>query len=162
MMFGGVVGAINPKNFICKVVGYVLVFSGVINGIGYSIKLNTIHRVVRSDNPFGVQGCSTEPAFPFGLPLDKWSPDWFKPTGECGFDYPIVPDDVTLNGLQRWLVDFYADGWYLWPASHLINMAQACLVIFGAILLIFAVAALSWLITLIRAKIFSLSTLASH
>ena len=152
IVFGGVFAAINPSNPILKILGYLLAFYGVIKGIGYCLKLNTIHQVVRSDNPFGVQGCSTDPTFVFGLPLDKWFTDWFKPTGDCGFDSPIVPADVTLSGLQQWLVDYYADGWYLWPASHFINMAQACLITFGVILLILAVAALSWLIALGKTK----------
>jgi len=152
IVFGGVFAAINPSNPILKILGYLLAFYGVIKGIGYCLKLNTIHQVVRSDDPFGVQGCSTDPTFVFGLPLDKWFTDWFKPTGDCGFDSPIVPADVTLSGLQQWLVDYYADGWYLWPASHFINMAQACLITFGVILLILAVAALSWLITLGKTK----------
>ncbi len=148
LVFGGVIAAINPKNVIFKVIGYVLAFWGGIEGVNSSLKLDKIHQVVRSDYPFGVQGCSTDPTFAFGLPLDKWSPDWFKPTGDCGFDNPIVPDDVTLSGLQQFLVDFYADGWYLWPASHFMNMAQVCLITFGTFLLILGAAAFSWLVTL--------------
>jgi disulfide bond formation protein DsbB len=153
IVLGGVCAAVNPRNPILKVLGYLLAFYGGIKGIGYCLKLNTIHQVVRSDDPFGVQGCSTDPVFPWGLPLDNWFPDWFKPTGDCGFDSPIVPADVTLSGLQQWLVDYYADGWYLWPAAHFINMAQACLITFGAILLFLAVAALSWLIMLRKSKV---------
>lgn len=148
IVFGGVIVAINPKNVIFKVIGYVLAFWGGIEGVVSSLKLDKIHQAVRSDYPFGVQGCSTDPTFAFGLPLDKWSPGWFKPTGDCGYDYPIVPDDVILSGLQQFLIDFYADGWYLWPASHFMNMAQACLITFGAFLLILGAAAFSWLITL--------------
>jgi disulfide bond formation protein DsbB len=147
LMLGGIVAAINPKQVIFKVIGYLLAFFGVIKGLGYCLVLNNIHRAVRSDDPFGVQGCSLEPSFPFGLPLDQWFPAWFKATGDCGFDSPIVPDDATLSGLQQWLVDFYADGWYLWPATHFLNMAQVCLVVFGAMLLVLAVAAGSWLLT---------------
>jgi disulfide bond formation protein DsbB len=152
MMFGGVFATINPKIVIFKVIGYVLAFFGIIKGVDHCLKLNKIHQVVRSDEPFGVQGCSTDPTFIFGLPLDKWSPDWFKPTGDCGFDNPIVPEDVALGEVQQWLVNYYADGWYLWPTAHFMNMAQVCLITFGAILLILAIAAISWLITLGKAN----------
>ncbi len=148
IVFGGVIGAVNPKNVTCKVIGYLLAFWGVIEGLVLSLRLDKIHQVARSDYPFGVQGCSVEPTFAFGLPLDKWAPDWFKPAGDCGFDNPIVPHDVVLGGLQKFLVDFYADGWYLWPPSHFMNMAQACLIILVAFLLILGTAALSWLINL--------------
>lgn len=147
MMLGGVCAAANPRNIILKTFGYLLAGYGVSKGIDSSLKLNTIHRVIRSEEPFGVPGCSSEPAFPLGLPLDRWFPGWFKPTGDCGFDGPIVPGDITLHGVQQWLVDFYADGWYVWPAAHFINMAQACLITFGATLLMLAIAVISWLLT---------------
>lgn len=148
ILFSGVIAAIKPKNVIFKVIGYVLAFWGCIEGVVSSLKLDKIHQAVRSDFPFGVQGCSSDPTFAFALPLDKWSPDWFKPTGDCGYDYPIVPDDVILSGLQQFLTDFYADGWYLWPATHFMNMAQVCLIIFCLFLLILGVAAFSWLFML--------------
>jgi len=160
MVFGGAVAAINPKIIALKVVGYLMAFWGVIQGVGYSLKLDKIHKAAHSDDPFGVQGCSTDPSFPLGLPLDKWSPEWFKPTGDCGFDNPIVPDGAVLSSAQQWLVDFYADGWYLWPPTHFMNMAQACLITFGIILLILAVAAVAWLVVLVRAKSPSLTSTA--
>jgi len=150
LVLGGGLGAIAPRNPIFKVLGYLVAFYGAVKGIGYSLKLNTIHQVLRSDEPFGVQGCSSQPVFPLGLPLDGWFPDWFKPTGDCGFDSPIVPDGVALSGLQQWLIDCYAEGWYLWPPAHFMNMAQACLIVFGAILLLLAAGALSWLFTVGR------------
>jgi disulfide bond formation protein DsbB len=147
MLLGGFSAAVNPRNFLLRSCGYLLAGYGVVKGLDSSLKLNTIHRVLHSEEPFGVQGCAAEPAFPLGLPLDRWLPGWFKPTGECGVDSPLVPGEITLHGVQQWLVDFYADGWYLWPAAQFINMAQACLVVFGAVLLLLAVAALSWLLT---------------
>jgi disulfide bond formation protein DsbB len=130
MFFAGLTAALNPKNMLLKFIGYLLAFWAIIRGIGYSLKLNAIHKAVHSDNPFGVQGCSAEPVFPFGLALDKWFPDLFKPTGDCGYDNPIVPMDANLSSLQQWFVDFYEEGWYLMPSYHFINMAQACLFAF--------------------------------
>jgi len=152
MVIGGFVAAINPKNAVLKVIGYVFAIYGSIKGVLWSIKLNKIHHVAHSDDPFGVQGCSTDPSFPFGLPLDKWSPGWFKPTGDCGFDNPIVPDGAVLSSMQQWLVDFYRDGWYLWPPSHFMNMAQCTVITFGVILLVLIICAAAWIIHSIRGK----------
>ena len=152
MAIGGLVAAINPHNIALKIIGYVFGFWGIIQGIMYSVKLNAIHHAAHSDNPFGVQGCSAEPRFPFGLQMDKWAPDWFKPTGDCGFDAPIVPDGVELSGLQQFLVDFYADGWYLFPASHSVNMAQACLFAYILCFILLGAMCVSWILKLIKAK----------
>ena len=93
-----------------------------------------------------MQGCSTEPYYPFGLPLEKWAPDWFMPTGDCGYDNPIVPDGVTLSSIQQYLVDLYADGWYLIPSKHFMSMADCTLVGFGLALIILSGMSISWLI----------------
>jgi disulfide bond formation protein DsbB len=152
MAIGGLIAAINPQNSVLKIIGYIFGFWGIIQGIMYSNKLNLIHHAAHSDDPFGVQGCSAEPSFPLGLPLDVWAPDWFKPTGDCGFDSPIVPDGVELSGLQQFLVDFYADGWYLFPASHSVNMAQACLFAYIVCLILLGAMFLSWVIKMFQSK----------
>jgi len=152
MVIGGFVTAINPKNAVLKVIGYVFAIYGSVKGVLWSLKLNKIHHVAHSDDPFGVQGCSTDPSFPFGLPLAEWSPEWFKPTGDCGFDNPIVPDGAVLSSMQQWLVDFYRDGWYLWPPSHFMNMAQCTVITFGVILLVLIICAAAWIIHSIRGK----------
>ncbi len=146
MVFGGAIAAINPKNTILKLIGYVLAFWGIIQGIMYSTKLNTIHHAAHGDDPFGVQGCSAESSFPLGLPLDSLFPDWFLPTGDCGFDNPIVPEGIELSGLQQWLVDFYADGWYLIPSMHAVNMAQACLFAFIVCFILLSAMFISWIV----------------
>ncbi len=152
MALGGFIAAINPKNVLLKIVGYIFGFYGIIQGILFSVKLDAIHAAAHGDNPFGVQGCSTEPSFPFGLPLDKWSPDWFAPTGDCGFDNPIVPEGAILSPLQQWMVDFYADGWYLIPSSHFMNMAQACLLAYLVCLLVLGAMFISWVLRIVKDK----------
>ncbi|WP_455939922.1 protein-disulfide oxidoreductase DsbI [Helicobacter fennelliae] len=147
MAIGGIVVAIYPKNIILKVIGYVLAFYGAIRGIMYSVKLNNIHHAAHSDDPFQeVQGCSAVPHFDFGLPLHIWFPDWFNPTGDCGFDYPTVPDGVVLEGFRKAFVDFYEDGWYLIPSQHFGNMAQCCLLAYVVCFVILAIMAISWII----------------
>ncbi|MBK5071515.1 protein-disulfide oxidoreductase DsbI [Budviciaceae bacterium CWB-B4] len=155
MVIGGLIAAINPKIIVLKLIGCIAAFYGAITGMGYSIKLNGIHHAVHNPDPdalFGVQGCSTDPTFPFGLPLADWSPEWFKPTGDCGYDAPIVPDGVTLNSIQQWFIDMYvqAEGWYLIPSWQFMNMAQACFLAFGMCFIILVIMTLAWIIKLAR------------
>lgn len=145
MALGGVFALINPKNAILKIIAYVLALYGAIRGIMYSVKLDKIHEAVHGDDPFGVQGCSAVPSFDFNLPLHVWAPDWFLPTGDCGYDNPLIPDGVNLSSLQQWLVDFYADGWYLIPSSHFGNMAQCTLIAFGVSFVILALMLIGWI-----------------
>jgi disulfide bond formation protein DsbB len=152
MLLGGLVAAINPRLLPLKLIGYGLALWGVIYGIGVALKLDRIHHAVHGDNPFGVQGCSTDPVFPLGLPLDRWSAEWFKPTGDCGYDNPIVPDGTQLSAIQQWLVDFYAEGWYLWPKSHFMNMAQATLIVYAVCLAVLLACAIAWLVALVRSR----------
>ena len=147
MALGGVIAIINPKNLLFALVGYVFAFWGAVQGIMYSVKLAKIHDAVHGDDPFGVQGCSTEPHYPFGLPLEKWAPDWFMPTGDCGYDSPMVPDGVVLSDLQKNIVDLYADGWYLVPSSKFMSMADCTLLGFGICFVVLALMLISKLLS---------------
>ena len=131
MALGGVIAIINPKNLLFALVGYVFAFWGAVHG----------------DDPFGVQGCSTEPHYPFGLPLEKWAPDWFMPTGDCGYDSPMVPDGAVLSDLQKSIVDLYADGWYLVPSSKFMSMADCTLLGFGVCFVVLALMLVSKLLS---------------
>jgi disulfide bond formation protein DsbB len=155
IMAGGLIAAINPKNIVLKLTGCVAAFYGAITGIMYSLTLDKIHRVVHDpESLFGVPGCSTEPRFPLDLPLAQWAPGWFKPTGDCGFDAPIVPAGVTLDGVQQWFINMYtaSEGWYLIPSLKFINMAQACFLAFGIVLAFLLVMVFAWSFTVARAK----------
>lgn len=157
MVLGGVVAAINPKNLFLKLFGVICGFYGAITGLQYSIKLDGIHHAVHGtddDALFGVQGCSTDPTFPFGLPLEVWSPEWFKPTGDCGYDAPVVPFDAQLDSVQQWFTEMYiqADGWYLIPSLKFMNMAQACALAFGVCLIILVIMVIVWIIKMVRER----------
>ena len=147
MALGGVIAIITPKNLLFALVGYVFAFWGAVQGIMYSVKLAKIHDAVHGDDPFGVQGCSTEPHYPFGLPLEKWAPEWFMPTGDCGYDSPMVPDGVVLSDLQKSIVDLYADGWYLVPSSKFMSMADCTLLGFGICFVVLALMLVSKLLS---------------
>ncbi len=133
IFFGGLICLINPKNMMLKIVTLVFCFYGSIKGFLYSDKLNQIHEAIRSGNPFGFEGCSMIPHYPFDLPLHKWYPDMFLQTGDCGFDNPIVPSGEKLDAIQQYFIALYADGWYLVPSYHFLNMAQICIFVFGLI-----------------------------
>lgn len=150
MALGGVIAMINPKNLIFAIIGYVFAFWGAVQGIMYSVKLAKIHDAVHGDDPFGVQGCSTEPHYPFGLPLEKWAPDWFMPTGDCGYDSPMVPDGAVLSDLQKNIVDLYADGWYLVPSSKFMSMADCTLLGFGICFVVLALMLVSKLLSFMK------------
>ena len=147
MALGGVIAIINPKNLLFALVGYLFAFWGAVQGIMYSVKLAKIHDAVHGDDPFGVQGCSTEPHYPFGLPLEKWAPDWFMPTGDCGYDSPMVPDGAVLSDLQKSIVDLYADGLYLVPSSKFMSMADCTLLGFGICFVVLALMLVSKLLS---------------
>lgn len=142
MTIGGLIAAFRPQCNVAKFIGYTLGFYGIVIGVEFCLTLNHIHEVVHSANPFGgVDGCREIPIFPFNLPLYEWSPGWFLPTGECGLDNPIVPEEAykSLSPIQQFFVGtekgdfmdgFYSDGWYLIPAWKFMNMAIACLLAF--------------------------------
>lgn len=136
MALGGILAAINPKNLVLLILGYALAIWGAVQGIMYSVKLAKIHAAVHSDDPFGVQGCSTDPVYPFNLPLHEWAPDWFLPTGDCGYDNPMAPDGVALDSIQSYFMNLYADGWYLIPGAKFMSMADCTLIGFGLCLVI--------------------------
>lgn len=149
MALGAFIVAINPKHVWIKIVGIGIFLYGLIYTMLCSWKLMKIHAAVHSDDPmamFGLQGCSTEAKYHFGLPLDKWAPDWFKPTGDCGYDAPVVPSGVELGDFQRAVIEFYQsyDGWYLIPQWKFLNMAECCMLACVCYALLLAVLIWAW------------------
>lgn len=150
MALGGILSLINPKNFIIKIISYTLAIWGAVQGVIYSLKLAKIHTAIRSDEPFGVQGCSTEPHYPFGLPLEKIAPDWFLPTGDCGYDSPMVLADTQLSSIQSYFINLYSDGWYLVPSRYFLSMADCTLFGFGLCLVVLLIMFASKIITIFQ------------
>jgi len=146
LVIGGMIGAVNPKILLLKLIGYLVAVYGAVKGIGYSLTLIKISKAYRSDDPFGVQGCSATPTFPFNLPLHEWFPSTFLPTEDCGVDYPIIPTDAVLSPMQKYLTDLYHDGWYLIPSRHFLNMDQSTLLCFSLILLSLGIFLFSWIV----------------
>ena len=156
MALGCVIAMINPKWLITKVLGYGVTIYGLLYTVACSWKLIKIHHAVHSDDleaMFGMQGCSLEPKYPFGLPLEKWAPDWFQPTGDCGYDAPVVPNGVDLSGLQAWFIEWYQsyDGWYLIPQWKFLSMAECCLLA-CAVVALFLLAMLAGFVHSLRTR----------
>lgn len=91
--------------------------------------------VLLSTEGAGTCAITTEPFSLFGF--EKIFPVLFNPTGECGFTAPFVPHDVTLSGLQGYLVNLYnaAEGWYLIPQWQLGSMAGCSFMLLFLLLL---------------------------
>lgn len=127
--------ALAPSSRVAFGVGYVCMLYACVRGLAAAWQLHRIHTAIHSDEVvFGIRGCSMQAHFDFGLPLDRWLPGWFAPSGDCGFDMPIIPSGVALSGLRKAFVELYANGWYLLPRWEIGTMAQCCLVIFSALL----------------------------
>ncbi len=148
---GAIIALINPRSLWTKILAYTVSFYGLIYTAICSIKLINIHNAVHSDDPtavFGMQGCSLEPIYPFRLPLAKLAPDWFQPTGDCGYDAPMVPDGVELSSLQAWFINLYQeyDGWYLIPQWKFLNMAECCLIACAMVALFLVPMCFAWIV----------------
>lgn len=105
IVIAGLIILINPTNHIFKILGLLLAWYAIIQGFMWSYDLMNIHHaahlaVDETMDFFAAAGdaagaaCSTEPHFPLGLPLDKWLPFEFAPTGGCG------EDDWSLFGMN--------------------------------------------------------------
>ena len=69
----------------------------------------------------GMSGCGGAVRF---LNFDISVVPIFKPFNSCAFDVPAVPTDAMLEGLQAKLTALYSGGWYLFPASKSVDLAQ--------------------------------------
>lgn len=137
--FGALIIALAPRSALAFGIGGVCMLYAGVRGIMSAWQLHRIHTAIHSDEVvFGVRGCSMEAHFDFGLPLDRWLPEWFAPSGDCGLDAPIIPSGVVLSGVQKAFVELYANGWYLLPRWEIGTMAQCCLLVFGVCVAIMA------------------------
>lgn len=112
MFAGGLLVAVNPRNGLLRGAGYVVIGWAVYRGIDWCVRLEKQHHMMKAleggGDLFAAGGgagaCSTEPTFPFGLPLHVWFPDTFMPTGLCG------EDNWSFLGMNmaEWLLIVYA------------------------------------------------------
>lgn len=115
-----------------QIIAFLGSFYALYIGLKSSFKLYAIKTAIKTNEIFGISGCSMEPKFPFDLPLFKLG--FFKPSALCGSDAPSVPMDVSLNAFQEYFINLYANGWFLLPKYQLLDMAQCCIIIFSMII----------------------------
>ncbi|MGX3011895.1 protein-disulfide oxidoreductase DsbI [Helicobacter sp. 23-1044] len=130
---GGAFALLNPQNLFLKIIAYIVAIFGAVRGMMFSIKLNAIYDALRSDEIFGTAGCAFRAQFDFGVPLDRWLPSIFAPSGDCGVDYPMPPQGASFSAVQQSLIELYSDGWYLIPSLKFGTMAECALFAFCAI-----------------------------
>lgn len=128
LMLGCFIVALEPRSWIFKSIGVIVILYALVRGIVAARTLNTIHITLKEGIVFGLKGCSLEPQFDFNLPLDTWIPQLFRPLGFCGYDMPYV--NMELSPFREWFIALYAEGWYVIPSLELGSMAQCALIIF--------------------------------
>lgn len=128
LMLGCFIVALEPRSWIFKSIGVIVILYALVRGIVAARTLNTIHIALKEGIVFGLKGCSLEPQFDFNLPLDTWIPQLFRPLGFCGYDMPYV--NMELSPFREWFIALYAEGWYVIPSLELGSMAQCVLIIF--------------------------------
>jgi len=144
IILGAVLGILSEffKNHFLSFLALLMLFLGVILGFYHSFLLAEIYKALEESNPFGISGCSNQARFIFSLSLDEYFPKLFKPSGICGLESAFVSEGANLSSLQEFFIgtrsdDFssgiYSKGWFLIPGANLINMAQACFVLFGVL-----------------------------
>ncbi|MCL1143070.1 disulfide bond formation protein DsbB [Shewanella gaetbuli] len=79
IMLSGLVGALFPKLWILRFIAMIGWIVSAIWGAKLAFELNDMQV---NPNPFAT--CSFFPEFPEFMPLDKWLPEVFSPTGMCG------------------------------------------------------------------------------
>ncbi len=136
--FGAFLGFVSSKKLL-KALAFVFAFYGCYLGLEHGFILEKIYALVQEENPFGgVAACKQIPIFPFDLPLHEYFSGLFMPSGECANDRAFVPKDAVLSPLQEFFIGqapyfdngIYSKGWYLLPYFELVNMPQACILIF--------------------------------
>lgn len=110
IMLAGMIGMLMPKWWIFRFVGMSLWIVSAVWGTKLSFELNTMQV---EPNPFAT--CSFFPDFPKSLPLDKWLPQVFEPTGMCG--------DATWQfmsvSMVQWMIIVFITYCFIWLAMLL-------------------------------------------
>ena len=99
LAFAGLFGLIAPRFLIVRLLALLIGFVSVVKGLSLSLK-----HVDYQLHPAPWNQCSYLPEFPQTLPLDKWFPVLFQPTGSC--------EDVAWSflgfSMAQWIVVMFA------------------------------------------------------
>ena len=119
---GAVILAVCGKSVYGSICGYAMWFYGAALGFVSSLNLAKIRVVLREDGEMGgISGCGGAVRF---LNFDISAVPIFKPFNSCAFDIPALPAGAALEGLQAKLTALYSGGWYLFPVSKSVDLAQ--------------------------------------
>ncbi|KOE57373.1 disulfide bond formation protein DsbB [Aggregatibacter actinomycetemcomitans] len=97
--FAGIVGLIAPRFLVFRLLALLIAFFSTVKGLLISLK-----HVDYQLHPAPWNQCSYLPEFPQTLPLDKWFPALFQPTGSCS---DVVWSWLGLS-MAQWIVVMFA------------------------------------------------------
>lgn len=88
LLLSGVVGAIAPKWWLCRLAG----FAGALTSAVWGLKIAVEHVAMQQNtDPFSFFSCDVVPKFPNFMPLHQWFPAVFEPRGSCdSIDWQFV------------------------------------------------------------------------
>ena len=81
ILLAGIIGLLAPANMLLRLLALLGMLSAAVFGIMQAYELLEIEQLLAEGGFFS---CSLFAEFPSWLPLDKWLPAVFEPTGSCG------------------------------------------------------------------------------
>ena len=81
ILLASVIGLLAPRNAFSRLLALVAMLAAAIGGVMQAQELLNIEQLLAEGGFFS---CSLFAEFPSWLPLDKWLPAVFEPTGSCG------------------------------------------------------------------------------
>lgn len=107
IMLSALVGLVNPKFWVLRLIGMAGWIVSVVWGAKLAFELNDMQI-----NPSPFATCSFFPEFPAFMPLDKWLPQVFSPTGMCG---ESVWSFMSVSMVQWTIIGFAVYGviWFI-------------------------------------------------
>ncbi|MFC0117043.1 disulfide bond formation protein DsbB [Pseudoalteromonas xiamenensis] len=120
LLAAGLLGAVNPDNLGCRIVGFAT--WGISSIWGFQIAREHI-AMQNTDDPFAFT-CDRFPNFPEFMPLHEWLPNFFAATGDCGnIDWMFV--GLSMPGWMEILFAFYSALFIAVLGFHLFNLKKA-------------------------------------
>ena len=98
LMIAGIIGLLAPKSLIARVLGLATWITSAVWGLKLALELNEMQV-----NPSPFATCSFFPEFPSFMPLDKWLPSVFSPTGMCS-DLPWTFLSISM---VQWMIGIF-------------------------------------------------------
>ncbi|MDU8923501.1 disulfide bond formation protein DsbB [Pasteurellaceae bacterium LIM206] len=99
IFFAGIIGIVAPRIWVFRFLALIIGLGSAVKGLSLAIK-----HVDYQLNPAPWNQCAYLAEFPDTLPLDKWFPAMFNPTGSCS---DIVWSFLGLS-MAQWIVVMFA------------------------------------------------------